>query len=368
MQLRPFRATLPKLDHIESFDNFFATVKEDFSSYQKKGFFKRLDLPAIYIYNIKTKLRNYTGIIGCNALSDYQYGHIKLHELTLHARRETQVELLEQRKAAVKPVLLTYPPVKAIRSWINNITQQNEPVLRIMFEKEKQEHEIWAVTDSYLLGDIIELFQKDVPVSYIADGHHRTAASNSIYQSKAKPPYDQLLCAYFDTDQLDVLEFNRIVRLSSSQNKQELLSKLSSVFDISRLEEAEKPDQKHQINLFTQDQWFKLKWKTEVLEAFSEETVLLDTMLLNEKVLKEILGIENAQTDNRIDYVEGPKDLSSVKKKTLKKSDNIAFVLHPMTLEEVLVIANEKKVLPPKSSWFEPRMKNGLVVFEYQEI
>ena len=367
MRIKPFKALKPDLDRIVSNDTFFATVKEDYPLYRKKDLFHISSEEALYLYQIKTHQRSFTGLITCSALDDYLNGKIKLHEHTLADRRQKQIDLLHKRKAAVKPILLTYPPVNLITMWLAKYIRMHSPSRSVRFPDEQQEHRFWKITSPPDIQALVSLFEKHIPQAYIADGHHRLSASVEHYHAtqRKKFPADQLLCAYFDTSQLEVHEFNRIVEVPKKIKSKQWLDKLSDVFNIAPLQKPCRPGDEHEMSLLLNKSWYKLRWKENILDSYAQEKVILDAHLLNEWVLYDIFGIEDVRTDARIDYVEGPKGLDGLAKKTEKNNSYIGFALYPMNIEDVLRIADEGQVLPPKSTWFEPRIKNGLIVMEY---
>jgi uncharacterized protein (DUF1015 family) len=267
----------------------------------------------------------------------------------------------------VKPILLTYLPVPDITQWLVQHTQDQPPHWIVNFKTEQEDHLFWAIDKPEAIQEICSLFAQQLPEVYLADGHHRIAATQYFAQSQNlnKSHYFKILCAYFDASQLDILEFNRVVTLPPNLSTSALLSQLESLFHIAPLENPEKPKQKHELSLLLNNQWFRLQWKPNILEQYDTQAILLDTMLLNEQVLKAIIGIKNVQKDKRINYLEGPKGLEGLVQETQKGKNRAGFILYPTAIEDVIRVASLKKIMPPKSTWFEPRIKNGLIVYEY---
>ena len=369
MQINPFQASCPQLEIITSPDMFFGTVKEDYPDYKASGFFQKTGEECLYIYRIKDDFRTFTGIIACVSIEDYAKGLIKKHENTLAAKEQQQLHLILRRKAMVKPVLLTYEPIELIDRFMRDFIERFEPFMQINFEIEKQDHYFWKVKEKAHIDYLAGLFKQHVPHSYIADGHHRTSITSIMHDRSTngylKGSYNQLLAAFFSSNEVQVLDFNRIVEGLAECSTTTFMALLSKIVDIDILEIPTRPKQKHEMVMYINREWFLLKWKEEILDRFADEPVLLDVHLLNELIIKDILKIEDVRTDFRVRYIDGTKGLEGLKEKVLKSEHRVGFVLHPIDLRDFMEIADHNKVLPPKSTWFEPRMRNGLIVQEF---
>jgi uncharacterized protein (DUF1015 family) len=371
MHIKPFQAVFPRMDYITSSDSFFGSVKVEYPEYIKSGFFNKTSHESIYLYQIREEEgRPYTGVIACAAIQDYLEGHIIKHEETLAEKEQKQLHLLLRRNAIVKPVLLTYSPVPEIERFIEAYIQEHSSFLKIHFDGEQQYHEFWEVRDGQQIRILQSLFEKYILNTYIADGHHRTSSTARLYhqqlEAETGKEYDQLLCAFFPTSQLEILDYNRIVEGLNGHSEQGFIALLSQVTDIQILNGPALPQQTHELVMYIHEEWFSLKWKKEVLERYSDQQeVILDVQLLNELILDPILGIQDLRHDSRIKYVEGTKGLKGLSSKVLRHSDRVGFMLHPIDMKDFLSIADAGEVLPPKSTWFEPRMRNGLIVKEY---
>jgi len=368
MIIRPFQAVYPNTDYIASNDSFFGTVKEEYVSYKKSGFFNKASQDSIYIYQIKTPQRSHLGLVACVDINEYLDGNIKKHENTLAATEQRQMYLMMNRKAIVKPVLLIYPKVKKLMQLLKDYIEEYDSFYTIHFESENQKHILWEVSDGNIIEKIQQIFEKKIPETYIADGHHRCASTALLYsrikKKKKANPYGNLLTAFFQVDQLEIYDYNRIIDALDEVSLTQFVAKLSKLFDIEFLEKPAKPTRKHEITMFLNKEWFLLKWKPEVLKEYKNQKILLDASMLDEKVLKNILGIKNVKTDTRIKYVSGTEGVNAVRTKTAKSETRVGFCLYPAQMSDLLTTADEGGVMPPKSTWFEPRMKNGLVVQE----
>ncbi len=368
MQVSPFRAVYPRKKLITSPDSFFGKVKEEYPVFRKSGFFKQRKQEGMYIYRIDERRRSYTGLLMLASMDDYEQGRIKIHEHTLATKEQRQIQLLLHRRAVVKPVLLTYRAVDAIDKIIKKLLAEKDPSIHYYFEEEDEHHWVWEIKEEKVIARLQQLFSEKVPQAYIADGHHRTAAMallRSQAEAEGLPPcYDYLLSAFFPTRELDIFEFNRVVINMDAHSPAMLMARLSALAEIEILDTYAPPRQKHEWVLLLNREWFRLKWRKEILQGYGEEEVLLDVSLLNELVLHQILGIEDPRTDARLKYVEGPRGIEAFEQLVNKSEHRLGFVLHPVDIEDFLHIADMGKVLPPKSTWFEPRMRNGLLVHD----
>ncbi len=368
MRIKPFQAVYPNFDYIADPDTFFGKVKYDYPEYKKSGFFNKIAQEALFIYRIEGPERSYTGLIACSDIRDYVEGHIRQHEDTLREKEQQQMHLLIRRQAIVKPVLLTYYSVPEINRLINKYIASHEPFYTTEFAAEHQIHTFWEVSK----GEDVQAFQthfaESVPVVYIADGHHRSSILALMYDRLKRSPgrekYSLLLSAFFAVEELDVHDYNRVVEGLSDHTLTKVMAKLSRVFTIKILKGPARPGKKHEMVLFINREWYLLKWKRKILKKYARQEVVLDASLLDQHVLRDILGIEDVSTDQRVKYVEGPKGLEEIRTKSIKNENRLAFILYPVDISELILISDKGESMPPKSTWFEPRIKNGLIVQE----
>ena len=368
MKITPFRATYANFHHLPSPEGFCESVKFQFQEYVQTGALEKFPHPAFYIYQIEDrKHRRNIGLVALDAVEDFLAGQVKMHEKTLREKEEQQMELFLRWNAILKPVLLTHPPVPVLDEWLNTFARQHKPLFVTRFAKSGQVHRIWAVSDPAEIGQLQALFAEHVPSAYIADGHHRTttvALLHERYQQQQPQDYDfdHLFCAFFSTDQLDILDYNRVVEAPAGLSPLQLMVQLSRLFDIEPLSEAQKPTQKHALTLLLRKEWFRLHWRKEVLEQHADQTVVLDTSLLNELVLRDLLGITDVRTDQRITYIEGSKGLKGIQKVVGNGTNRLGFVLYPVSFDDLQQLADAGESMPPKSTYFEPRMRSGVLV------
>jgi uncharacterized protein (DUF1015 family) len=369
MHIQPFQAVYPDTGLISSADHFFSSVKEKFSDYWESGFFKKLPQEGLYIHRIQTPKRLFTGMVACIDVQDYLDGHVKKHENTLSAAEQEQTHLLLRRSAQVKPVMLTYRKVDAIDDILNGYANASPHFLEVHFDEMDEMHRFWEIKEGHIIQRLQTIFQENVPDTYIADGHHRTSSAALLYQrfgkKKGENPFRWLPCAFYATPELEIHDFNRVVEGLNDLKPSVFMAQLSRLFDIEVLKKPQKPTKKHELTLYLDREWFKLNWKKELLSSYKKEPVVLDVNLLNTHVLKGILGISDVRTDARVKYLEGPKGLDVLKEKTLKNEERLAFCLFPVSMEDFLEVSDLGGVLPPKSTWFEPRIRSGLLVRQF---
>jgi uncharacterized protein (DUF1015 family) len=356
------------LEQIKAPDDFFGAIKQDYRTYYEQGYFYKVDQPALYIYRIEQTERQYTGLIAGVDIKDFLDGNIRKHEHTLAAKEEKQMLLLRKRRAAVKPVMLAYATVEIIDQWLLAYTEQFDAVLDIPFGKDES-HKVWAIESPTLIEELQQLFRVHVPAAYIADGHHRTSTAARMYQKmkdgEIKGDFNNLFAAFFPNRYVEIRDFNRVVTSLNGHTATIFIAKLSQVFEIEVLPKPSRPERKFELTMYLQGEWYRLRWKERIMLEYADETVILDAMLLDHKVMAKVLGIEDVRNDSRVRYVEGPKGIDGLLKQAEKYEDSVAFCLYPVQMEEVMAVADIGQVLPPKSTWFEPRMKNGVLVQEY---
>jgi uncharacterized protein (DUF1015 family) len=365
MQIKPFQSSYPHPERIALPDAFFGAIREDYNEYLHDSYYEQSQGEVVYVYQISGSDYCYTGLLACADVRDYLAGHIRKHEHTLAAKEETQLALLSARRAAVKPVLLAYPAVAGIQEWMQDRVAGRAPDFSLGFQEEGNErHSFWAVQDPSRIRKIRQLFADEVPNAYIADGHHRAAATARLHaQAGGKPGrYDGLLSAFFPSTDIAIHDFNRVVHGLHGHTPAELLAALSRFCAIVPLAEPAKPARKHELTMLLDSQWYRLSWKAEVLARYAAEPVVLDAMLLDDTVFRTLLGIQDVRTAPRVQYVAGPQGVEGIRRLADELGEAVAFCLYPIQLTEMMALADQGQVLPPKSTWFQPRMKNGLVL------
>jgi uncharacterized protein (DUF1015 family) len=366
MKIRSFRAMRPNLEKVPRSNDFFDTVKYRYHDYAAEGLFESTDAEAMYIYQIKTvEGWKFTGIVACTDIAEYRDGHLKKHEKTILSSEDLQGKLLETRGAAIKPILLTYPAVSPLDELIADYIDRHRKYFVMELGGEK--HRFWQITEGLVLKKIRQIFETRIPHAYIADGHHRSASFAALNEHAPNDKNDKLLCAFFPDHELKINAFHRLISHLNGLSNDVFLTKIETVCNVMPLNKAALPTRKFEMTLRLNDgRWFKLMWKREILADFAEGLVHLDVHLLNEKILKPILGVKNIRTDERLKYIEGTKSLQSIEKTAsgAAYTEGSLFCLFPVSFPDLKAVVDDAGVMPPKSTFFEPRMKNGLLVYE----
>lgn len=367
MKLYPFHAHYPNLDLIASAETFFGTVRNDYSEYFANGFFRSANDKAIYILEIRTESRVHTGIVACLDISDYSKGKIVKHEQTLASSEQAMLKLILQRGAMVKPVLLCHPGFKDLDKEINKQIKKHKPFLQITIASGPHQYSLYQLTEKNSEG-IMEIYKTLIPKLYIADGHHRCSTAEKLMNlqgSKKGKDYSLILAALFPFEQLDILDYNRSVLLPYNFKMGRFMAELSRSFEIDVLPGAAKPKKKHELTMFLQEDWFQLTWRPEILKKYKKLPAILDAELLDKEILEGILGISDVRTDQRVQYVSGSQGAAKVEEKSSVDDHHIGFCIYPVQFSELVKVSDHQGTLPPKSTWFEPRMINGLLVKSY---
>lgn len=374
-KISPFRAALPDLSDIISFDDFFGSAKRKFPMYLSDGIYYQNKKKSFYIYRIKRSHRSHTGFLACTNVLDYINGKIKKHENTLAAKEAKMMRLFEERQALIKPILLTYPNVLEIDALINRITTSTPPSFHIPFQDE--EHIFWQIEDPKRIEALTEAFDNHVKESYICDGHHRAKTSELLYKrylkseelNKDKAQFNFMLVAYFPASEIEIHNYNRVIADLGTLSQKGFLEQLAVYYNIEPTEKNYTPISKHEMGMYLENQWYKLVLKKAYSpgpNTITKET--LDVYFLNKFVLEGILQIEDVRTEPDIKYIEGPKGAFSLERKVREGKAKIGFNLYPVALEDLIKISDEKDTLPPKSTWIEPRMRNGFISHLYKEV
>lgn len=367
MKLIPFKAIYPNQSLIASPDSFFDSVKTQFTEYKQNGFFKTVDQDSIFIYQLSTRGEVKHGIISCADIKDFNEGKVLKHENTIAAKEQKMMQLMLQHRAMVKPVLIAYDKVEEIDSFINNIIKNQPKFLSIEFENTVESHTLWQVTDSKELKQIKKLFSDYVPKSYIADGHHRVKTCQLLNETNTKnaeldTSLKSVLSLFFSWDQLSIYEYNRCIDAFQNYSPIHFMAELSKVCSIQRIKSPKKPKAKHELTMCLYGEWYRLKWKKSILKKHANKDVLFDTYLLNKYILNDILDITNVREDQRLRYIDGVVGTDSLQELVNENENRVGFCLYPIAKEDVKTIAEHNGTLPPKSTWFEPRIKNGIIV------
>ncbi len=371
MIIDSFSPVLPNTALVASADAFFSVVKHDYLNYRKRGMFLEHPEKCMLVYRLRENDSTYLGLITGLPGEQYTSGKIKKHEGTLAASEQQQLQLLVLREAVVKPVLLTYPAVSSIDEKLQEVVDTQSPFLSIE-DGESICHELFEINQGSEAEEFFKsAFAKTVDALYIADGHHR-CSTLALYnrEQKAKGEMEiPLLAALFSSKEVNVQAFHRSIHLPVDLSPLALIAKLSDLCEITPLSEPQLPQARHEMTLLVGDESFSLKWREKVFAAREssdnpKDKIALDAGLFNELIAAPIFGIADVRTDERISYIPGNKGLRGMLDRVQRRTDRVGFMLYGIEAEDLFDIVDAGLIMPPKSTWFEPRLRNGLVVLE----
>jgi uncharacterized protein (DUF1015 family) len=349
-----------------------AKIKKRFNTFVKQNIFKRDEKPAYYIYRqIKNEVE-YIGIIACTSIDDYLNGVIKIHEQTITQREEKLKDYLEVCEFNAEPVLFFYPNNRVLDDLTIDVSG-NSPEYDFT-TTDKVRHTLWVVNDDEKVNIISSVFST-TPSIYIADGHHRSASSALLGSIKrknkkdytGKEAFNYYLGIFFAETQLKIYDYNRVVKDLNHLSVKELLQKLSEKFDVKEVNaQLYKPAKKHEISMYVANKWYSLNAKESIYNS-NDAINSLDAFILTEHILSPILNIHDLKTDKRVGFVPGIKEAEALKRQVDEGKAEIAFGLYPVTMEHLKWIADTNNIMPPKSTWVEPKMRSGLVIYSFEE-
>ncbi|MEI6765763.1 MAG: DUF1015 family protein [Bacteroidota bacterium] len=346
----------------------YEKAKENFLKFQSNGWLVKDTQECLYIYAQTMNGRTQYGLVGCAAVDDYMNGIIKKHELTRKDKEEDRMKHVRITNANMEPVFFTYPAVKEIDDIIAHIVKTEKAAYDFTSD-DGFGHHFWVISDAAVVKKIIELFAK-VPATYVADGHHRTAAAALVGNEKknnnpnhtGNEEYNFFLAVHFPDNQLTIIDYNRVVKDLNNLTAEAFIEKAKEVFDIAEKgTEIYKPCCLHNFSMYLEGKWYSMTAKQGTFND-SDPIGVLDVTVLSKLVLDNILGIKDLRTDKRIDFVGGIRGLGELKKRVDSGEMKVAFALYPVSMEQLINIADTGNIMPPKTTWFEPKLRSGLVV------
>ncbi|QZK90210.1 DUF1015 domain-containing protein [Flavobacterium sp. CHNK8] len=347
-----------------SFEKRYKQVHQKYEEFKNEIILVKDKKPAIYIHKIVTKTQSFIGIIAGTSVADYCNEIIKKHEDIIAFRVRLLKEYMKYSEFNTEPVLMTYPDNKTIEDWIFNCTQK---LADFEFSTTKKEiHYLWKIEDPLEINWIQNIFEKTESL-YIADGHHRTEAlkllseENTDAQNTSK---NHILSYLISENNVKIYEFNRLVKDLNGLTKEEFMIALQKNFSIeNKLQQPFQPSQKHHFGMYLDNEFYSLVLRKEK-EVFHSALDSLDTQILYKEVLLPILGIEDLRNDERIEYLSGKQSVLEVKNKIDQGEFEIGFILFPSNIGEIKALADANLIMPPKSTYIEPKFRSGLVVYE----
>ncbi len=328
------------------------------------------ETPCYYIYELVMDGRSQTGLICGSSVDDYFEGIIKKHEFTRPEKEQDRINHIRTTGAQTGVVFLAYKDQEDVQTIIAN-WKKDQPAVYDFSAEDGISHKLWVVNNPDTVQKITQLFQDKVPATYIADGHHRAASGAKVCQEMreqgrsitGEEPFNYFITCIFPESELAILDYNRVVKDLNGKTPEQFLEALREKFEVTEASGTEplKPAQAHEFGLYLQGRWHRMIAKE---GTYTEDPIgILDVSILQQNVLSEILGIHDPRTDKRVDFVGGIRGLKELEKRVDSGDMAAAFACYPVTIQQLFDIADSGNVMPPKSTWFEPKLRDGLVVY-----
>lgn len=336
-----------------------------------EGTFFQDSSPCFYLYQLEMNGRIQNGIVGLAAVRDYEQGIIRKHELTRPDKEEDRRTHIRVLGMNPEPVFFAYKAQNEIDE-IVNLVLQGTPEYDFVAE-DGIVHRLWIINQQELINQLITLFGEKVPYTYVADGHHRTAAAAGVGlemresnpHHTGKEPYNYFMAVHFPDTELEIIDYNRLVSDLNGHNLDSFLEAISHAFEIEKLSSKPyKPQKLHEISLYAEHNWYKL---TALPHTFDEVDPIkgLDVTVLSKQILEPVLGIKDLRRDKRIDFVGGIRGLEELQERVDSGEMKMAFALYPVSMDQLIAIADNGSIMPPKTTWFEPKLRSGMFIHKF---
>ena len=362
----------PEIDFPEGTDEhapeIYEKAVENFKKFQREGWLIRDDKEQYYVYAQTMNGRTQYGLVVCVHIDDYANGKIKKHELTRHDKEEDRMKHIRITNANIEPVFFAYPGRPELDALVANYVA-GTPEYDFTAKTDGFRHTFWIVDDDADIARITGLFEA-LPALYIADGHHRTAATALVGCEKVKQnpahtgeeEYNYFMAVCFPANQLTIIDYNRVVKDLNGLSDDEFLQKLTEDFEVEmKGSEIYKPVRLHEFSVYLSGNWYALTAKPGSYD--DNDTIgTLDVTVSSRLILDKILGIKDLRTDKRIDFVGGIRGLGELKKRVDSGEMKVALALYPVSMRQFINVADAGQIMPPKTTWFEPKLRSGLVI------
>ena len=347
----------------------YRKAQENFAEWQKRGWLVQDRKAHYYIYAQTMNGRTQYGIAGAAAVSDYLSGVIKKHELTRPDKEEDRMVHVRANNANIEPVFFAYPAVRELDKIVERIVKKEKPEYDFVAE-DGIGHHFWVVWDEKTIAAIEKIFAEKVPFTYVADGHHRTAAAALVGKEKReKNPshrgdedYNFFLAVHFPDDQLKIFDYNRVVKDLNGMTPSDFVARLTESFEVKEKgTKTYRPRKLHNFGMYIDGKWYSLMARKGTCND-SDPIGVLDVTVLTEKILTPLLDIQDLRRSKRIDFVGGIRGLGELKRRVDSGEMKVAFALYPVSMKQLITIADTGNIMPPKTTWFEPKLRSGLVI------
>lgn len=337
----------------------YQKAKENLDAFISRPVLFTESKPCYYIYELVMDGHSQTGLVCCSAVSDYEEGRIKKHELTRPEKEQDRINHMRVTGAQTGNVFLAYRDVADLNDLLQKWKAEKTPVYNFTAEDGVQ-HAIWVINDEKVIDTITEIFRNEVDCTYIADGHHRVASAGKVkFQMMDNEEAGHFLSTIFPASQLKIMDYNRVVKDLNGLSAEAFLKKLQKNFTVTKVTQAFKPDAPHHFGMYLDGQWYQLVASE---GSFTEDPIgVLDITILQHHILDPLLGIKDQRTDSRIDFIGGIRGMAELERRVQSGEWKVAFSLYPVTIEQLFDIADTGNIMPPKSTWFEPKLRDGLL-------
>ena len=337
-------------------------AKQNLEAFIQRNVLFKESKPCYYIYELIMNGRSQTGLVCTSSVDDYENDIIKKHEHTRPEKEQDRINHITTTGAQTGNVFLAYRNNSAIDTLISTWKNDRSPVYSFTASDEVQ-HAVWVVNDSDTISHITSLFEEEVPFTYIADGHHRAASAARVRREmgkKATQEANGFLTTLFPSNQLYIMDYNRLVKDLNGLTEKEFLERLNTDFTVEMAgTNPVTPNGLHQFGMYLGENWFALTARE---GTYTNDPIgILDVTILQNNIIDKILGITDPRTDTRIDFVGGIRGLEELSKRVDEKDMAVAFSLYPVSIQQLFDIADSGNVMPPKSTWFEPKLRDGLL-------
>ena len=341
---------------------------ENFRLWQERGWLKQDDKEMYYVYAQTMEGRTQYGLMVCAHIDDYLTGKIKKHELTRKDKEEDRMIHVRLQNANIEPVFFAYPDLAEINQIVERIVKNQKPEYDFVAE-DGFGHHFWPISDDETIKRITEIFAS-IPALYVADGHHRTAAAALVGQEKrtqnphhtGNEEYNYFLCVVFPESHLKIIDYNRVVKNLNGMNSKEFISALSSDFIVEEKGTATyTPSGLHNFSMYLDGKWYSLTAKPGTYND-SDPIGVLDVTVISDLIFDKLLHITDLRTSKEIDFVGGIRGLGELKRRVDSGEMAAAFALYPVTMQQLIHIADTGNIMPPKTTWFEPKLRSGIAI------
>ena len=351
---------LPEGTDIHS-DKVYHKAADNLFIFQDSKILIQDESPALYIYELTMAGKKQTGLVCVSSVEDYDNNIIREHELTRPEKEMDRINHMRITGAQTGNVFLAYKSNVILSQIISIWKEAHEPVNDFIAE-DGIAHRVWMINDPQTTREITMIFQNQIPYTYIADGHHRAASAAKVKKAlgeEASPEAGYFLTTLFPHDELHIMDYNRVAKDLNGMTALQFLEKLNKNFQVEKTGTAFSPDRLHVFGMYLDGIWYRLEAKK---NSYPIDPIgILDVSILQDNILSPLLGIKDPRTDNRIDFVGGIRGINELEKKVNSGQMKVAFSLYPVSMEQLFDIADSGQIMPPKSTWFEPKLRDGLL-------